>query len=203
MKTKIICKSFLAIVTLAISVTGLFAQNFKCGTTQAQNELYKTNPELEQFQEGFDKYCDGYSATHYGVKSSAIMTIPVVFHVIHNYGSENISDAQIFDAINQLNIDYNKLNADTASVAPEFQNLIADVKVEFKLAQYDPDGNCTNGIDRIVSSETYIGNDHSKLNPWPDSSYLNFWVVNSLENSSAAITMTLPNNPSGKNVWNG
>ena len=33
--------------------------------------------------------------------------IPMVVHIIHNYGSENISDAQVVDAIRILNEDFN------------------------------------------------------------------------------------------------
>ena len=38
--------------------------------------------------------------------------IPVVFHIIHDNGPENISDAQVQDAIRILNDDLNRLNAD-------------------------------------------------------------------------------------------
>ncbi|HNB81325.1 MAG TPA: hypothetical protein PLP14_04455, partial [Chitinophagaceae bacterium] len=44
--------------------------------------------------------------------------IPIVFHIIHNYGPENITDEQIHDAVRILNEDYQKKNPDTASVIP-------------------------------------------------------------------------------------
>ena len=44
--------------------------------------------------------------------------IPVVVHVLHQGGPENISDAQILDAMRILNEDYNKQNADTIDVIP-------------------------------------------------------------------------------------
>lgn len=107
----------------------------------------------------------------------ALKVIPVVFHIIHLNGSENISDAQVFDQMRILNEDYSGTNADLADVVPSFTNVIGNMEIEFRLAQIDPNGNPTNGIDRIVSSQTNNGGDGAKLNPWPRNSYLNIWVV--------------------------
>ena len=60
-----------------------------------------------------------------------IYKVPIVFHVIHNGGIENISNAQILDALEVLNRDFRKLNADTATVAPQFQGVPADIEIEF------------------------------------------------------------------------
>jgi PKD repeat protein len=113
--------------------------------------------------------------------------IPVVFHIVHYNGAENISMEQIEDQIRILNTDFRKLNADTSSIVDEFQELAADCNIEFRLAQYDPDGNCTNGVVRTVSSTTFIGGENLKdVSPiWDRSSYLNIWVCNSIENGAA------------------
>ncbi|HEY6161188.1 MAG TPA: M43 family zinc metalloprotease, partial [Bacteroidia bacterium] len=111
---------------------------------------------------------------------SPIYTIPVVFHIIHEYGPEDISDDQVMDALAILNRDYRKQNADTSVIVSQFQSLASDVGFQFKLARKDPSGNCTTGIDRIASPETYIGDDGSKLNPWPRSKYLNIWVCQTI-----------------------
>lgn len=103
-------------------------------------------------------------------------TIPLVFHIVHTYGSENIFDTQVYDQVNILNQDFRKLNADISNVIPEFENITADANIEFRLAAIDPDGNCTNGIEHIYSHETKIGDHQSKLNMWPRDKYLNIWV---------------------------
>lgn len=103
--------------------------------------------------------------------------IPVVFHIIHDNGVENISDAQVHDALRVLNEDFNKLNADTSDVVSAFANNIADIGIEFRLAQLDPFGACTKGINRIVSELTYEGDQAMKnLIQWPRDKYLNVWT---------------------------
>ncbi|NNE55944.1 MAG: PKD domain-containing protein, partial [Flavobacteriales bacterium] len=106
-----------------------------------------------------------------------VYIVPVVFHVIHNFGEENISDEQIHSAMESVNIDFRKLNEDIDDVIEAFAGITADVEVEFRLAQLDPQGNCTNGITRTVSDLTYVGDsDMKELIQWPREKYLNVWV---------------------------
>jgi PKD repeat protein len=121
-----------------------------------------------------------------------IYTIPVVFHVLHQNGTENISDAQINDQIRILNEDYRKQNADISAVVSSFTSVAADAEIEFRLAKKDPSGNCTNGIDRIFTPLTNAADDNSKLNPWPRNKYLNIWVVKSIGTSGVAGYAYLP-----------
>ncbi|MFH0893365.1 MAG: T9SS type A sorting domain-containing protein [Bacteroidota bacterium] len=105
--------------------------------------------------------------------------IPVVFHVVHKYGFENISNAQIEDAIQRLTIDYNKQNADTSVTFPLFQPRAANCRIEFRLAKIDPDGNCTTGIDRIYDPQTNFAYFSTMSEyAWPPSKYLNIYAVN-------------------------
>ena len=62
-------------------------------------------------------------------QKATIYTIPVVFHVMHLNGIENISDEQIFNALTILNRDFRKLNGDTANVHPDFQGMPADSEI--------------------------------------------------------------------------
>ncbi|MDD2411467.1 MAG: T9SS type A sorting domain-containing protein [Bacteroidales bacterium] len=109
------------------------------------------------------------------------MIIPIVFHIIHNYGAENISEAQIMDAIERLNIDYNKLNTDTIpgeDTYASFNARRANVGVEFRLARIDPNGNCTNGINRIQDPRTeYAYYDLCSDYAWDPKKYLNVYSV--------------------------
>jgi len=111
----------------------------------------------------------------------SLFVIPVVIHVIHEDGPENISDAQIQSQIQIMNEDYGKLsgtNGDGAGV---------DTRVRFKLAQIDPDGNCTNGIVRIFSSltahKTYERAMLKELSFWDNTKYMNIYLVKSISGS--------------------
>lgn len=116
--------------------------------------------------------------------------IPVVVHIIHDNGAENISDAQVYDAVEVINDDFNRLNSDWDDVNSAFVGLVADIGIEFRLAQKDPNGNCTNGITRTVSDLTYEGNQSMKnLIQWPRDSYMNVWISASA-GGAAGYTLT-------------
>lgn len=173
-----------------VSATTSFAQSgFPCGTSDYDQLFRQQHPQesglyqqgdlqLQQARESFFQHGEG--------RSNATYIIPVVFHIIHDYGAENISDAQVLDEMRILNRDYAKLNPDTANIIPEFQGLASAIDIEFRLATIDPEGNCTNGIDRIASKKTNNADDGSKLNPWPRKSYLNVWVVKTIGASGVA-----------------
>jgi len=82
---------------------------------------------------------------------AAIYTIPVVFHVIHTNGEENISREQILDQIRVLNQDYNLLNPNLSKLRTVFKGLEADCQIKFELATIDPAGKCFDGVNRIYS----------------------------------------------------
>ncbi len=158
------------------------AQELKhCGTDEAIRQLYNAHPELIQSFIHNENTYDANLSARKNLQSATVYTIPVVFHVLHQNGSENISDAQIADGIAILNRDMRKLNADTINVIPKFKNLVSDIGVVFQLATIDPQGNCTNGIDRIYTSKTNYGDDSAKVNPWPRDKYLNIWTAKALQ----------------------
>ena len=112
-------------------------------------------------------------------RSSMVVTIPVVFHILYNTASENISEAQVLSQLQILNDDFRRLNANQDNVWPQ----AADTQIEFCLASQDPDGNPTDGILRVATNVTQFGtNDAMKFtsqggsDAWPASDYMNFWV---------------------------
>lgn len=116
-------------------------------------------------------------AVQYGGMRDELIVIPIVFHVIHDNGEENISDEQIFNAVDILNRDFAALNPDLDDVIAEFSGITANIEIEFRLAKKDPNGNCHPGITRTVSPLTFEGDDTVKeLIAWPRDMYLNVWV---------------------------
>ncbi|MDR0802859.1 MAG: hypothetical protein LBE77_09985, partial [Fluviicola sp.] len=163
-----------------ISTGNSFAQetHFNCGSGTQLQKLYAENPGLEQ---DYKKLVNRYKETRmiHG-KATTIRIIPIVFHIVHEYGAENVSDQQIQDQVQILNRDYQKLNADTAVVVSPFDSIIGDALIEFRLATLDPYGNCTNGIEHIYNHNTNQGDDYSKLNQWDRDKYLNVWLVKTI-----------------------
>ncbi len=139
--------------------------------------------------------------------------IPIVIHILHNNGIENISNEQVFDAIDVLNRDYRLLNQDANNVHADFQGLPADVEIEFRLATKAPDGTCFNGITRTVTSLTFDGSSgNAQKNAvkngndvfqgeWPGDEYLNVFVCADID-GAAGYTYT-PSNWIGSGMGNG
>ena len=185
---------FLFILFLILSISLSYAQNNWCGFDDMLQKAYQENPSLEnQIYEHFDRIANGQIIMEERVDP---IIIPVVVHIIHNGDNGNISDAQVYDAIRMLNEDFNRLNADTVdtrnSADAPFKPIASNVNIEFRLAKIDPNGNCTNGIERRNSAiASYNANDDNAkfysgggLDIWDRNKYFNIWVVNSIENFS-------------------
>lgn len=106
-----------------------------------------------------------------------IVEIPIVFHVIYQGDLGVISDADLFNAVDELNYLFANSTEGT------------DSNIRFKLAEYDPEGNCSNGIDRIESENTnWVASsttgDFRALNKWNPLQYHNIWVAETVMTSS-------------------
>ena len=188
MRTTAFCSTLIA----AITTGWLGAQNF-CGSDPYNNHLKALHPaEAQQAQDQLDAEKNYFFQHGEGQRANATYVIPVVFHIIHDYGVENISDAQVLDAMAILNRDYAKLNPDTTDIISQFTGIASATDIEFRLATIDPNGNCTNGIEHIASKQTNNASDSSKLNPWPRNSYLNIWVVKNIGTLGVAAYATMP-----------
>ncbi len=168
-----------------------------CSTSEGNQKLFDSNPQLyaDYLKENerlaaIDKaaYANGYKDNSRA--AGPIYTYPVVFHIIHNNGPENISDAQVKDAFRILQEDFRKLNSDFSTTVASFQSIAADCEIQFCLATKDPNGAATTGIVRTVSTKTNAGanGDDAKINPWPTNKYLNIWIVKTLPNGSSGFT---------------
>lgn len=115
----------------------------------------------------------------------SIFVIPVVFHIVYNNDFENIPDSVIYNQIDILNNCYRRKNSDTINLRPVFKDIVGDSKIEFRLAQIDPDGNPTTGITRTYTEVEYFGGilpfsqgqDQEIINWVNDSLYYNFFRI--------------------------
>ena len=122
--------------------------------------------------------------------AGTIYTIPVVFHHLHDNGPSNISNAQILEALDILNRDFRKLNADANTVHSDFLSRVGDAEIEFKLATNAPDGTCFSGITRTVATSNstdgldqvnqIVSGNNIYQGVWDHTKYLNIIIATDL-----------------------
>ncbi|MBI5219456.1 MAG: fibronectin type III domain-containing protein [Bacteroidia bacterium] len=173
----------LFIIANAQQNANIALKQFKCGTTEYMQQLTAENPSMEINKQNLEKFTKNWIKNNPN-GSKATITIPVVIHIVYNTTAENISDTRITEQINALNRDYAGLN--TASMQAFSTTLKANTGLQFCLAQRDPNGNATTGIERrqtTVTSFSYT-NDPVKhystggLDAWDPTKYMNIWVCN-------------------------
>ncbi len=176
-------KKIFIIISLHIFVFSNFQTQAQCLTDEYFQKQLTNNTALKNEILNFQQGVRLAGHSHKNERAANVRIIPVVVHVIHQYGPENISKAQILDQIRTLNLDFRRQNADASNTRSVFQSVAIDCEVEFRMATKDPQGNCTDGIERIYSSLTNNANDASKLNPWPKDKYLNIWIVKDIDDN--------------------
>ena len=173
----------ISVFCFLIGIPSISAQNW-CGTMAHQQSLLQNQPEkaarLQERMEQFNSLQKENSAK--GIKNNEHYIIPVVFHIIHEGGAENISLTQIEDQMRILNEDFARLNPDTTNTPAIFAQNAGDTNIEFRLAKIDPNGDCTQGVTRTYSSLTVGARDNVKeLIQWDPTRYMNVWVVKTIE----------------------
>lgn len=186
-------KRLLLLLTLnGLLIAAIAQQNItRCFTTEVMTEYEKQNPGyLTRVNQIFNE-------AKANVKSQAssrstpdtIFKIRTVFHIVYTNAADSIPDSWIYSQIEILNEDFRRKNADTNITRAEFLPFAGDAKIEFELADQDPDGFYTTGITRTKGTPPpFLGfspfNDEVKSyttggrDPWPTDKYLNVWVCN-------------------------
>lgn len=158
----------------------------------------RDNPELRQRAEEDSKVLEKQTETYLNSPSRSARSnkilVPVVFHILHQNGPENISNEQIHDCMRIINEDFSATNEDLDEVIAQFTGRIGDAKMEFRLARIDPNGNPTTGINRYNTPETNNPGQTQKINGWPRGNYLNIWVANNIASGNTAAYAILPGN---------
>lgn len=141
----------------------------------------------------------------FGVNRSGGFIVPVVFHILHDGGSEYVSKKSLDDQWVYLNQTHhwNKIQPRPFCHCLWFDTLIGDMGVEFNIGAFRPERTMhRNGIDRIMTFATNVGNNNTKLNPWPPDKYLNIWVNKALERDSSSFgTIAFSMYPVNVQTW--
>ncbi len=186
MNTKL---QILIIVVVALLSYNANAQTNKCATMQHLEKSLVQDPTLKQRMVDSEKATRQWILTHVQSKkaNTEVIVIPTVVHVIWNSSVENVSDEQILSQIEVLNNDFRLMNADSLDEQHPFRPFVIDAKIEFCLAQQDPDGSPTTGITRTQTNVVAWGEDNwdnikstvnGGKNNWDPTKYLNIYVVN-------------------------
>lgn len=171
-----------------------------CGAESLYQIKLKNDPtlvdkelEIENFTR---KYIEHNAALRLASQSEIV--IPVVFHVIYNKDTQNVSTLRLIEQIEVLNRDFNAMNFDIDKVPDAFKGFIGKFNVKFVLANRDPKGNVTDGIERVKTSKSvafnYATDDMKRkatlgADAWDTKSYLNIWVCDMKDYSDPTNTL--------------
>lgn len=162
--------------------------HIRCVSSEYEQFLQENNPKRmteQQFEEWLAPLVEQYKQQQQvNSESGGIIYIPVVVHVIHNgdaYGTnENITDEQVESQMTVMTQDFRKM---VGTPGYNSDPVGADVNIEFVLAKVDPNGNPTNGINRVNLCQTSwsTGDVNAIVKPttiWDPTLYMNMWSVN-------------------------
>lgn len=167
----------------------------RCGTMEALELWFQQNPAareqyLRNVAEGermaaAAKEKGGANESH---RLQAIVTIPVVVHLVLPANRQaQVTKADVIWQINKLNEDYSGLNADSTN-GSNFYGIRGHSQIRFCLASQDPNGNPTDGINRVTSTITDFSSatvgqikraSSCGADAWDPNRYFNIWVAQS------------------------
>lgn len=211
-----ISRKLIAILATVVSCLYAPAQTSDCGTDVLHQLKHNADSVYRQQSDWAESTTFRYVKSHLSSASQAfsnqgcsadggekIYRIPVVVHVMHSPADNvvgtgsNLSDATIQAGIDHLNEAFR--NTGTYAGGPYFTNASSfgavseDVKIEFVLAQRDPGGNASTGINRISTSYSDLFRDDAgpsgfsseddylkSLSFWDSEQYVNVWLVNEI-----------------------
>jgi gliding motility-associated-like protein len=146
-----------------------------CGFEELTRSIFDSNDALIEGRERLEaNYRESIKASARN-KQNGIITLPVVVHIVHNNGIENIPDHQVLEGMALLNNAFR-------NQPPYYSGHSTDTELEFCLAQRDPIGNPTNGIVRYESPLTDMAQYPSIFNlfdsfGWDTEQYINIILV--------------------------
>lgn len=188
-------KCLLFLVILVFSISTANAQKSarvvqeQCGTMQRLELKFQRNPALrarfEQQRSAFKKIVKeriNSNSTKNAQTARVIYTIPVVFHIVLTNPTV-VTDAQIQAQLDTLNRDFAGSNGDSVVIPDYFKPLFGKSGIQFCMAQRTPDGENTNGIERITTTHLAFSADDAVKHAssggadiWDNSKYFNVWI---------------------------
>lgn len=157
-------------------------ERLRCATMEGLERWFQENPGArEQAERNKTLFA---TETGSNQRTDAITIIPVVVHIVGSAARQAVvTDADVIWQINKLNEDFSGVNADSTN-GSNFYPVRGHSELRFCLAQRDPNGLPTNGINRVVSTLTDACSDYEQLkhasscgaDAWNTTEYFNIWV---------------------------
>jgi len=197
-----------AALFIAVIPSVLNAQALKpvpCSTYEYMRDVQIKDPQFVQNQLILEQAYEFAKSHPQKSSQQTKRIIPIVFHILHNGGAENIPKERVLEQVAILNKDFQRLNSDTNQTNPIYKSVAANCEIEFRLAQIDPNGNCTDGIVRVKTPLTYNADDAIKaVSRWPNNKYFNVWVVETISGATLpSVILGRSQFPGGSNATDG
>ncbi len=177
-------KFLLPVAAFLLLAFNASAQHRTCAAEEVLARQLLENPAMLEEIKNIEKHTQKFIQEG-GASDRAVVTIPVVIHLVYYNSTQNLTDAQLLSQIDVLNEDFRRTNADAGNTPAAFQGVAADCEVNFCMAKQDPNGNSTNGIERRNTTVNGFTTDdkvkyfaNGGLNVWDRNKYLNLWVCN-------------------------
>lgn len=172
--------SFMLLLLLSMSLS---AQN-PCRQSEVMQAYYLQHPDgkirASQLELFTKQFIENKKTARFGQGQE--YTIPVVFHVFGtDFISGPVTTQTIINALKQVNDDFHGTNDDFNSIDPLFNGIKESMNIWFKLAQRDPRGNPTTGIN-FYPVERGFGNGGGYDNKirqyaWDNKRYCNVYIM--------------------------
>lgn len=173
---------FLGLIFTLTSVAQKKSNNVQRCATMNRLQLYQDNLAASRTPSGAARNRDlGRDQGNFRIQDE--ITIPVVVHIVLP-NPYLVSNADVQDQIDRLNLDFSGANPDSAN-ASGFYAFRGHSRIRFCLARRTPNGQLTTGIERRSSNTGSDVNEMQDpikyaskggLNAWNPSEYLNIWV---------------------------
>ncbi len=174
-------KQILTLLAFMAGLHTLIAQNTPlpiiCGNEVFSHIVKEKYPQLDAaIRNTFE---EAQRNTHLAATQRSALNVKVVVHVVWNSPEENLADSIIHNQIQVLNEDFNRMNADTGNLRPDFQFVAGSADIHFELAEI-----VRVQTDALFEIDVLGGDLLSTLksdtsggsNAWDTEHYLNIWV---------------------------
>jgi hypothetical protein len=192
---------FISFSAVTIAQQHLHDHMDRCHTDETYSEMILANPEYAKNKKIIEREIQAILNNPNRQKDlNGIITIPVVYHVIHNGDAvgtnENLSTALLQAQLDQLTADFRRTNSDAGNTPADFTGVAADSEIEFCLTTIDETGAATSGITRHhintfpgvnqndCWTSAYINTNMKPSTIWDRDKYLNIWTVVKINRTS-------------------